>query len=110
MQFISDSNTDLIHLIFAYTFLLRDTQISKYLSASPVSRLISHPGDNVEMYMRMIFVFSKLDHICFHASDYSLKRQGNTPNQRPQFSGFLLSELIKRFDVSLQNQHQPSRQ
>ena len=98
---LPNSSTNLIPLIFAYTFLLRDTQISKYLSASPVSRLISHPGDNVEVYMRMIFVFSKLNHICFRASDYSLKRQGNTPNQGAQFSGFLLSELIKRFNMSL---------
>ena len=79
---LPNSFTDLIHLIFAYTFLLRDTQISKYLSALPVSRLISHPGDNVEVYMRMIFVFSKLNHICFYASDYSLKRQGDTAESK----------------------------
>ena len=105
-----NSSTNLIPLIFAYTFLLRDTQISKYLSASPVSRLISHPGDNVEVYMRMIFVFSKLDHICLHASDYSLKRQRDTANQGSQFNSFLVSKFIERFDVSFQNQHQPSRQ
>ena len=110
MQLVSDPTTNLIHLIFTDTFLLRNTQVSKYSSASPVGRLICHSRHNMEVYMRMILGLGKLDHICFHASDYSLKRQGNTPNQGPEFCGFLLSELIKRFDVSLQNQHQPSGQ
>ncbi|MCY3682539.1 MAG: hypothetical protein OXH16_14150 [Gemmatimonadetes bacterium] len=59
--------------------------------------------------MWVILMFGELNYVCFHASDYTFEGQGNTANQAPQFIGFLLSKFIKRFNVSLQNQHQPPR-
>ena len=49
----------------------------------------------MEVHVRMILMFCKLNCICFHTSDYILEGEGNAVNQGAQFSRFLLGKLIK---------------
>jgi len=54
---------NLVHPCLSYTFFFWNTQISEYLCTTTIFGLIRHAGHDEKVYMGMVFMFCKLNHI-----------------------------------------------
>ena len=63
---------NLIHLFLAHALRFSDAQAAKDVDAAPFGRLARHARHNVEMHMRMVRVFGKLDDVSFGATAHGM--------------------------------------
>ena len=72
-QNVTNFLADVVHLRLTDPLFFADTKISENAHRSPVYWLIAHTGDNMKMDVGMLWMFSKLNHICFGTANYFCK-------------------------------------